>query len=114
TTVSRDRFLPRFLPNGRAMPRSKTSSRQSCSSSIAPTLLRLDIHAPRSSSVMGLYGSARSSPNGSLADAASVQAIYCHSLKSAMPYTTQAESTLGLDNQDMDSREIVLATTEMK
>ncbi|KAK3808684.1 MAG: hypothetical protein J3Q66DRAFT_79518 [Benniella sp.] len=114
TTLWRD---PSLLPaplTGRTMLRTKTLSRPSCGSSIAPTLLRLDIHAPRSSSVMGLYGSARSSPNGSLADAASAQAVYCHSLKSTMSCTTQTESTLGLDNQDLDLREIVLTTTEMK
>ncbi|KAI8360601.1 hypothetical protein B0O80DRAFT_439670 [Mortierella sp. GBAus27b] len=86
----------------------KAASRSSCtqSPSIAPILSRLDINAPCSSSVMGLYpGSARSSPNGSLADAASVRAVYCHSLKSTMSYTTQAESTLGLvENHEIEPR----------
>ncbi|KAG0300709.1 hypothetical protein BGZ98_008963 [Dissophora globulifera] len=70
--------------------------------STAPALLRLDMssmYEPRSSSIVGLYGSARSSPNGSLVDAASVQAMYCHSLKSTVScMTAHADSTLGFDS----------------
>ncbi|KAG0368744.1 hypothetical protein BGZ54_001226 [Gamsiella multidivaricata] len=87
------------------------------SGSVGTTLLRLDTthraDAPRSSSIMGLYGSARSSPNGSIADAASVQAIYSHSLKSAMSYVTQTES-FGFDNQEMESKEVVLASADLE
>lgn len=48
-------------------------------------LLRLEMPTTvRSSSVVGLYGSAKSSPNGSMIDAASTRAMYCTSLKSAV------------------------------
>ncbi|KAF9416747.1 hypothetical protein BGZ94_010132 [Podila epigama] len=46
--------------------------------------LRLDMKNTRSSSVMALFGSPRSSPNGSVADGASIQAIFCPSVKSSM------------------------------
>ncbi|KAF9275320.1 hypothetical protein BGZ68_010880 [Mortierella alpina] len=83
-----------------------------------PTLLGLDMNstsATRSSSVMGLYGSARSSPNGSMVDAASTRAIYCASLKSAISFATtasQAQLLSGPCSEAMepDSKEIVLTT----
>ncbi|KAF9291916.1 hypothetical protein BGZ88_006668 [Linnemannia elongata] len=50
----------------------------------------------RSSSVVGLYGSAKSSPNGSMIDAASTRAIYCTSIKSAISFLpTESTSMLG-------------------
>lgn len=54
--------------------------------------LRLDLKNTRSSSVMALFGSPRSSPSGSVGDGASVQALYCPSLKSTMSLVTNAES----------------------
>ncbi|KAF9098100.1 hypothetical protein BGX27_000872, partial [Mortierella sp. AM989] len=81
--------------------------------STTPVVLRLDMPRQPNPSIIGLYGSAKSSPNGSLADAASVQAIYCHSLRSAMSYTTHAESAMGLDCPDTESKEVVLATADM-
>ncbi|KAG0200281.1 hypothetical protein BGX28_006588 [Mortierella sp. GBA30] len=86
----------------------------------APVLPRLDMttnSATRSSSVMGLYGSARSSPNGSMVDAASTRAIYCASLKSAMSFaTTNSQAHFSgscpTDGVETGSKEIVLATAE--
>ncbi|KAF9565945.1 hypothetical protein EC968_004012 [Mortierella alpina] len=83
-----------------------------------PTLLGLDVNsmsATRSSSVMGLYGSARSSPNGSMVDAASTRAIYCASLKSAISFATTASQAQLLSGpcsevMETDSKEIVLTT----
>ncbi|KAF9980528.1 hypothetical protein BGZ75_008333 [Mortierella antarctica] len=83
-----------------------------------PTLLGLDMNstsATRSSSVMGLYGSARSSPNGSMVDAASTRAIYCASLKSAISFATTASQAQLLSGpcsevMETDSKEIVLTT----
>ncbi|CAO3569607.1 unnamed protein product [Mortierella alpina] len=83
-----------------------------------PTLLGLDMNSTsvtRSSSVMGLYGSARSSPNGSMVDAASTRAIYCASLKSAVSLVTTASQPLLLSGpcsevMDADSKEIVQTT----
>ncbi|KAG9320257.1 hypothetical protein KVV02_005034 [Mortierella alpina] len=71
--------------------------------------------ATRSSSVMGLYGSARSSPNGSMVDAASTRAIYCASLKSAISFATTASQAQLLSGpcsevMETDSKEIVLTT----
>ncbi|KAF9931549.1 hypothetical protein FBU30_009934 [Linnemannia zychae] len=91
-------------------------------------LLRLEMPTTiRSSSIVGLYGSAKSSPNGSMLDAASTCAIYCTSLKSAVSFLpTGSTSTLGVLNTadlggvgavgrdadvDVDEREeIVIAT----
>ncbi|KAF9952400.1 hypothetical protein BGZ70_000613 [Mortierella alpina] len=83
-----------------------------------PTLLGLDMNstsATRSSSVMGLYGSARSSPNGSMVDAASTRAIYCASLKSAISLATTASQPQLLSGpcsevMDTDAKDIVLTT----
>ncbi|OAQ28848.1 hypothetical protein K457DRAFT_19763 [Linnemannia elongata AG-77] len=60
-------------------------------------LLRLEMPTTvRSSSVVGLYGSAKSSPNGSMIDAASTRAIYCTSIKSAISFLpTESTSMLG-------------------
>lgn len=68
------------------------------------SILRLEMPTTiRSSSVVGLYGSAKSSPNGSMVDAASTRAIYCTSLKSAISFLpTESTSTLGvLHNADL-------------
>ncbi|KAG9061367.1 hypothetical protein KI688_007345 [Linnemannia hyalina] len=61
-------------------------------------LLRLEMPTTvRSSSVVGLYGSAKSSPNGSMVDAASTRAIYCTSVKSAISFLpTESTSMLGV------------------
>ncbi|KAG0347817.1 hypothetical protein BG005_011886 [Podila minutissima] len=53
--------------------------------------LRLDLKNTRSSSVLALFGSPRSSPSGSVADGASIQALYCPSLKSALSLVTNTE-----------------------
>ncbi|KAG0025823.1 hypothetical protein BGZ82_009817 [Podila clonocystis] len=70
--------------------------------------LRLDLKNTRSSSVVALFGSPRSSPSGSVADGASIQALYCPSLKSTMSLVTNAES------QDQNEEEPLPAPTNMK
>ncbi|KAG0079713.1 hypothetical protein BGZ92_000923 [Podila epicladia] len=60
-------------------------------SGASSSTLRLDLKNTRSSSVMALFGSPRSSPSGSVADGASIQALYCPSLKSALSLVTNTE-----------------------
>ncbi|KAG0294001.1 hypothetical protein BGZ96_001913 [Linnemannia gamsii] len=96
------------------------------------SILRLEMPTTiRSSSVVGLYGSAKSSPNGSMLDAASTRAIYCTSLKSAISFLpTESTSTLGVlhtadlggggggggagAGQDSNGKEIVIATAGLE
>ncbi|KAG0254716.1 hypothetical protein BG011_005551 [Mortierella polycephala] len=82
-------------------------SRSICST--VPTLSRFDQPSlganTRSSSIMGLYGSTRSSPNGSMVDAASTRAMYCMSLKSAMSLATHTDLPVV-----PDANEIVIAS----
>ncbi|KAF9089667.1 hypothetical protein BGX23_006545 [Mortierella sp. AD031] len=102
--------------NNKAMK--KTSSHQSTQQ--MPSTIR-------SSSVVGLYGSAKSSPNGPMADAASTRAIYCTSFKSAVSFNTSnnlptTDSSLALEAHPLsavdvvgagagqDSKEIVIAS----
>ncbi|KAK3814699.1 MAG: hypothetical protein JOS17DRAFT_779110 [Linnemannia elongata] len=83
-------------------------------------LLRLEMPTTvRSSSVVGLYGSAKSSPNGSMVDAASTRAVYCTSVKSAISFLpTDSTSMLGVNHTaDLGggtgvgtSQDIVIAT----
>ncbi|KAK3842399.1 MAG: hypothetical protein J3R72DRAFT_523581 [Linnemannia gamsii] len=102
-----------------------------------PPLLRLEMPSQiRSSSLVGLYGSAKSSPNGSMLDAASTRAIYCTSLKSAISFlpAESSTSTLGVlltaelnpttttitttqeddAGQDSNGKEIVIATAGLE
>ncbi|KAF9131984.1 hypothetical protein BGW39_000987, partial [Mortierella sp. 14UC] len=89
-------------------------------------LIRLEMPSTiSSSSIVRLYESAKSSPNGSMVDAASARAIYCTSLKSAISFLpTESTSTLGAmqtselnpsvgvveASQDSDEKEIVIAS----
>ncbi|KAF8951394.1 hypothetical protein BGZ52_012111 [Haplosporangium bisporale] len=68
---------------------SRISRRSAFSSS---STLRLDFKNTCSSSVMALFGSPRSSPGSSVGDGASIQAMYCPSLKSTMSLVANAES----------------------
>ncbi|KAF9187028.1 hypothetical protein BGZ51_001601 [Haplosporangium sp. Z 767] len=87
-------------------------SRSICST--APILLRLDQPSlganTCSSSILGLYGSARSSPNGSMVDAASTRAMYCMSLKSAMSLATHTDLPVVPDANESEAKEIVIAS----
>ncbi|KAG0021458.1 hypothetical protein BGZ81_008908 [Podila clonocystis] len=77
-------------------------------SGASSSTLRLDLKNTRSSSVLALFGSPRSSPSGSVADGASIQALYCPSLKSAMSLVTNTES------QDQSEEEPLPAPTNIK
>ncbi|KAF8954077.1 hypothetical protein BGZ46_003056 [Entomortierella lignicola] len=111
-------YLSRKNHTTLSSPSSSSSSRahmhRSSRNSTVPTLLRLDMPPQTNPSIIGLYGSAKSSPNGSLADAASVQAIYSHSLRSVMSFATHADSTSAMDCPDTESKEVVLASADMK
>ncbi|KAF9415309.1 hypothetical protein BGZ76_004821 [Entomortierella beljakovae] len=103
--MARKQRLPESIVAAKAIARSNRST--------APTLLRLEMPPHTNPSIIGLYGSAKSSPNGSLADAASVQAIYSRSLRSAMSYNTYTESSLALDCSEQESKEVVLTTVDI-
>ncbi|KAF9308694.1 hypothetical protein BG003_010719 [Podila horticola] len=77
-------------------------------SDASSSTLRLDLKTTRSSSVMALFGSPRSSPSGSVADGASIQALYCRSVKSAMSLITNTES------QDQNEDEPLPAPANMQ
>ncbi|KAG0338278.1 hypothetical protein BG004_007286 [Podila humilis] len=84
-SLQRNIFSPIYT--SRIYRRSNTTTVATASSST----LRLDLKNNRSGSVMALFGSPRSSPSGSVADGASMQALYCPSLKSAMSLVTNTD-----------------------
>ncbi|KAG0228292.1 hypothetical protein BGW42_002284 [Actinomortierella wolfii] len=65
-----------------------TSVNQSCTSSHSTLSLPQHHKVRESSSIMALYGSPNPSPNGSVVDVSSVQAVYCRSLRSIAASTT--------------------------
>ncbi|KAI1314639.1 hypothetical protein EDD11_001938 [Mortierella claussenii] len=69
----------------------------------ASTYLHIDTPQQQNTnaSVIALYGSARSSPDEQMADTASIQALYCSSLHSAVSYSTLPE----IPSRDLDTHE---------
>ncbi|KAG0057105.1 hypothetical protein BGZ83_001539 [Gryganskiella cystojenkinii] len=88
--------------------------------STTPSMMTTTTETHYSSSIMALYGSPKSSPNGSLADAASILAMYCPSMKSALSFSTSQPLlepnggpgglvTVSSSGSDQDVSEVIVA-----